>query len=133
MNAIFVALSAVVILSLGGIHMLYTFKGNKFMPREPGLRDDMERISPVISRETTMWKAWIGFNASHSLGAILFGLLYGYLALKQPDLLFASSFLQGLGLATLLVFLWLAKTYWFRIPLIGIGIALALYVIGMVL
>ena len=25
-------------------------------------------------------KAWIGFNISHSLGALLFGVIYGYLA-----------------------------------------------------
>jgi hypothetical protein len=53
----------------------------------------MSATAPVISRETTMWKAWIGFNASHSLGAILFGLVYGYLALAHPAFLFPIPFL----------------------------------------
>ena len=25
----------------------------------------LRAVSPVITRETTMWQAWIGFNASH--------------------------------------------------------------------
>ncbi len=28
----------------------------------------MQQVSPVITRQTTMWKAWVGFNASHSYG-----------------------------------------------------------------
>ena len=28
----------------------------------------------MITPQTTLWRAWIGFNASHSLAAILFGL-----------------------------------------------------------
>jgi hypothetical protein len=27
-------------------------------------------VSPVISRKATIWRAWVGFNASHSFGAI---------------------------------------------------------------
>lgn len=71
------------------------------MPRDPALQARMREVSPVISRETTMWKAWIGFNASHGLGAVLFGLVYGYLALAHPAVLFQSAFLLGLGLCLL--------------------------------
>ena len=28
----------------------------------------MMTVSPVISRETTMWRVWVGFNATHSFG-----------------------------------------------------------------
>jgi hypothetical protein len=86
------ALSAAIILTLGIIHLAYTFWGPKLTPRDPALQTTMSEIAPVITRETTMWKAWIGFNASHSLGAILFGLVYGYLALLHPGFLFQSRF-----------------------------------------
>jgi hypothetical protein len=82
----------------------------------------------VISRQTTMWKAWVGFNASHSFGAILFGLVYGQLALVQPRVLFGSPFLLAVGLALLCGHTFLAKRYWFKTPFRGILIALALYV-----
>lgn len=48
-----------------------------------------------------MWKAWVGFNASHALGAILFGLVYGYLALLHLAFLFQSWFLLAVGFALL--------------------------------
>ena len=59
-------------------------------------------MSPVITRETTMWKAWVGFNASHSFGAILFGTAYGYLSIAHEGFLFESQFLLSLGLLFLL-------------------------------
>jgi len=130
--SLLMATSAAIILLLGCVHLVYTFRGNKLHPREPSLLTEMERVAPVISRETTMWKAWIGFNASHSLGAILFGLLYGYLAMAAGSFLFESTFILAVGLAMLASLLVLAKRYWFSIPLYGIGFALLLYVAGIV-
>ena len=93
----------------------------------------MKLISPIISRQTTMWRAWTGFNASHSAGAMLFGLIYAYLAMFHFDVLSQSSFLTILGGLFLVSFLVLAKLYWFRVPLVGIGISLFLYLIGFAL
>jgi len=78
---ILVGASALIPLVLGSIHLLYTFWGPKLLPRDPGLVDAMKASTLVITRETTVWKAWIGFNATHSVSLMLFGLLYGYLAL----------------------------------------------------
>jgi hypothetical protein len=79
-----------------------------------------------------MWKAWIGFNASHSLGAILFGTMFGYLALQQPALLLHSYFLGFSGLIVLCAYLAMAKLYWFARPFQGISLALVCYVAGFV-
>jgi hypothetical protein len=122
-----VAASAAIILGLGLIHLLYTFRGPKLHPRDAELEVRMKNESPVLTRQTTMWKAWIGFNASHSCGAVLFGTVYGYLALAQSSLLFRSPFLLGVGLSFLLGYVMLAKAYWFSIPLWGIVVAAALY------
>ena len=56
-----------------------------------------------------MWRAWVGFNASHSMGLILFGLVFGFLALAQDHLLFHSPFLLFVGLAMLGGFVALCK------------------------
>ena len=120
--------SAAVLLALGLIHLLYTFRGPKLHPRDKELLQRMSVVAPVISRETTMWKAWVGFNASHSFGAILFGLIYGQLALLQPRVLFGSPFLLTVGLALLCGYTFLGKRYFFSVPFRAILIALALYV-----
>jgi len=121
------ALAAGIVGILGGLHLLYTFDGKKLKPRDTHLERQMELVSPEISRHTTMWQAWIGFNASHALGALLFALVYGYLGLWHPDFLFHSPFLVAVGFAALVSWTLLAKEYWFRIPLVGIALALALY------
>jgi hypothetical protein len=94
-------LSSGIIFTLGVVHLVYTFWGPKLTPRDPALQISMNQISPVISKETTMWRAWMGFNATHSMGAILFGLVFGYLALAHGQLLFQSLFMLAVGLAML--------------------------------
>jgi hypothetical protein len=51
-----VAVSAVIILLLGLIHLLYTFSGPKLWPRDSELHTRMQEVSPVITGQTTMWK-----------------------------------------------------------------------------
>ena len=122
-----IAVSAAVILLLGLLHLLYTFYGPKLLPRDPDLLARMREVSPVITRQTTMWKCWVGFNASHSLGAILFGVVYGYLSLVHAAFLFQSTFLLLFGLALLLGYVFLAKTYWFSVPFRGVLLATVVY------
>lgn len=120
--------SAGIILALGVLHLVYTFWGPKLTPRDPGLQVSMSQVSPVITKETTMWRAWVGFNASHSMGLILFGLIYCFLAITNSPLLFRSPFLLIVGLAMLGGLLALCKVYWFSVPFIGVGISLVCYV-----
>jgi hypothetical protein len=103
------------------------------IPRDPALQISMSQISPVITKETTMWRCWVGFNASHSMGLILFGLVFGYLALAHGQLLFQSPFLLVVGLAMLGGFAVLCKLYFFSVPLAGISISLACYLASMAL
>ncbi len=80
-----------------------------------------------------MWRAWVGFNVSHSMGAILFGLVFGFLALAHGPLLFQSPFLLIVGLAMLGGFVVLGKVYWFSAPFRGISMSLACYVASIAL
>ena len=130
---ILMVLSASIVLTLGVVHLVYTFWGPKLTPRDPALEISMSQISPVITKETTMWRAWVGFSASHSMGLILFGLVFGYLALAHGQLLFQSPFLLVVGLVMLLGLVVLCKVYFFRAPLAGVGISLACYVASIAL
>jgi hypothetical protein len=125
---VLMVLSAAVFLVLGTLHLVYTFRGPKLTPRDPELQEAMSRSSPVITSETTMWRAWVGFNASHSMGAMSFGLVYGFLAISHGELLFRSPFLLAVGLAMICGFFVLGKLYWFRVPFTGVCISLACYV-----
>jgi hypothetical protein len=106
-------LSAGIIFTLGVVHLVYTFWGPMLTPRDSALQIRMSQISPVITKETTMWRCWVGFNASHSMGLILFGLIFGFLALAHGQLLFQSPLLLVVGLAMLGGLVVLSKVYWF--------------------
>jgi hypothetical protein len=124
---ILLSASASIVLVLAGLHLLYTFRGPKLFPRDRALLEKMREVPLVISRQTTIWRAGVGFHASHSFGALLFGALYLYLALESTHFLARSPFLLGLGGAYLLGMAVLARLYWFNIPFAGISAALVLY------
>ena len=130
---ILMVLSASIIFSLGVIHLVYTFWGPKLTPRDPALQISMNEISPVITKETTMWRAWMGFNATHSMALILFGLVFGFLALAHDELLFRSPYLLVVGLAMLGGLVVLCKVYFFSAPLTGVCISLACYIASIAL
>ena len=132
-SRLFMLLSAGVVLMLGIIHLVYTFSGTKLMPRDPSLQVSMSLTTPVITKETTMWRCWVGFNATHSIGLILFGLVFGYLALAQPRVVFESWFLLTTGMATLAALAVLSRMYFFNAPLLGISIASICYVVSVAL
>ena len=127
-KTILAATSALIPLVLGTLHLTYTYRGPKLLPRDPGVIDAMKGTTMVITRETTVWNAWIGFNTTHSMSLILFGAVYGYFAIARPDVLFGSPFLQAVGIVTLAAFLVLSRACFFSIPLAGMATATALYV-----
>ena len=126
-------LSASILLTLGTMHLAYTFWGTSLAPRDPALQVSMSSISPILTKETTMWRCWMGFNASHSMGLILFGLIYGYLALAHDQLLFRSPFLLVVGLAMLACLVFVCRLYFFRAPLMGVSISFVFYAVSIVL
>jgi hypothetical protein len=130
---ILMVLSASIVLTLGIIHLVYTFWGPNLTPRDPTLQVSMSQTSPVITKETTMWRCWVGFNASHSMALILFGLVFGFLALAHDELLFHSPFLLVVGLAFLVGSVVLCKVYFFTVPLRGMSISLTCYAASIVL
>ena len=124
--------SAAILFLIGLLHLRDTFHGHKLWPRDAELQERMSTVSPIITSKMTMWKAWVGFNASHSFGALLFGVVYGYLALMHSEFLFDSLFLLGVGLVLLCGYAFLGKRYWFSIPFRGILLSLSLYVLALI-
>lgn len=130
---VLMVVSASIVLTLGVVHFIYTFWGQNLTPRDHALQISMSQVSPVITKETTMWRCWVGFNASHSMGLILFGLIFGFLAVAHSQVLFQSPFLLVVGLAMLGGVVVLCKAYFFAAPFGGISVSLACYIASIVL
>jgi|SRR5215469_606237 len=124
--------SAAIILFIGSVHLTYTAFTHKLDPADGRLETAMRGTAMRISGQTTMWNVWTGFNFSHSLGLILFGLVYAYLVICRWEVLHNSFFLAILGLLVLLSYVVLSRVFWFRAPFLDVSGATVLYLAGLV-
>ncbi len=122
---------------LGLLHAIYTicdiYRPRHLAPMNQAVIDQMAAAGVRLARgRTNMWDAWLGFNLSHGLGAVIFGLVC----------VGAGVFARRLALpkATLLIpvlvgviYFMLAIRFWFRVPAVGIGIGTGFLIMGWVL
>src|SRR6201997_4932986 len=76
MSAILLILGGAVFGMLGAIHAIYTFldltNPRRLVPVDPSVAHAMAHSALRLSGgRTDMWRAWIGFNFSHSLGLLI--------------------------------------------------------------
>jgi hypothetical protein len=118
---------------LGTIHLLYTFFTKNFSVRDKNVEEGMKTSFPVLTKQTTMWKAWIGFNASHSIGAIFFGLTNIFLAIDYFEVLQGSVFMLLITCFVSLFYLFLGIKFWFSVPRTGILISVFCFIIASII
>jgi len=118
---------------LGFVHLVYTFFTDKFDPYHSNVTTAMKSTSPILTKETTVWCAWVGFNASHSVGIIVFAAIYIPLAFSHIELIADNSWFAVLPSIVGVSFLLLAKNYWFKIPFFGFLISTLCFVGAFVL
>jgi len=96
-------------------------------PRDPSLRKAMQQDSVLLTRRTTVWLAWVGFNLSHSLGAVLFGGVV--ILIGRTQAVFEAQATLFLPFAALVsgLYLALAIRFWFRTPIIGLALSSACF------
>ena len=124
---------SLIFIVLGSMHLLYTFFTNKFSSKNEKVITEMKSSSPILTKETTIWKAWIGFNASHSIGAMFIGVMNIYVAHNFFTVLQNDFFFFTFNILTIGFYLLLAKRYWFRIPFFGILLTLICFLTSFIL
>lgn len=129
MSEILLLVAGGIFVVLGFLHALYTLaderRPRRIVPDDPAVRDAMGATGVRLARGgTTMWRAWIGFNLSHALGAVLFGALVMLLGVSWTDPA-PPRFVLLLPLGVTLLYLVLSVRYWFRIPTAGILVSSA--------
>lgn len=118
---------------LGSAHLLLTFFSNKFEAHDPAVTQGMRDSTLVLTRDTTVWRARIGFNASHSLGALLVPGFLIPLAIQDFQVIEQSLWFTVLPSFISLGYLILAWRYWFIIPLVGTAVATATFITAAIL
>ena len=122
---------------LGAIHILYSLMDvrmpKKLTPHDDSVRLAMQKSTLALTRQTTVWRAWLGFNISHGIGVLFFGVIFLTLALDDFTLMSRVWLLPCLAVAVSTSYLVLSVKYWFRIPAVGSGIGAACFVAALVL
>lgn len=124
---------SIILVILASLHLYYTFFTNKFSSRNQRVVDEMKFSFPNLTRKTAMWKAWIGFNASHSAGGIFIGLSNFYIAANYFSIFNTDHVFFLFNILTIGFYLWLAKRYWFGIPFFGILVTFICFILSYIL
>lgn len=133
----FVAVGAGIFLVLGLAHGALTLgdlrRPRAFTPTDERVRDAMLGARLALHPRANLWRAWLGFNLSHSLGLIVFGgtLLAG--ASSFFPVFSGSAVLQAATVAIATAYFVLAIGFWFWVPVLGTGVGLLLLLVGAVL
>jgi hypothetical protein len=121
---------------LGVLHTIYTLldlrNPRRLAPVDPSVAHAMANSALRLSGgRTDMWRAWIGFNFSHSLGLLLVAGLALWAGFRFKTLP-VSIILPALTLIGC-VYLVLALLYWFRAPAIGVAVGTGCFAAAWVL
>ncbi|MDH3232334.1 MAG: hypothetical protein OEQ29_02320 [Alphaproteobacteria bacterium] len=136
MKYVFIA-GALPFLLLGSLHIIYTLMDER-QPRRLTQRDHdlvkrMRSNTLALTKETTVWRAWIGFNLSHGLGVVLFAVAMIYMAALHFEPVRASAPIVLIAAPVIAaIYVGLSIRYWFSIPAIGSGLGAGLLLAGAV-
>jgi len=108
---------------LGFLHAVFTLMDERsprrLAPDDPAVTAAMQTSKMRLSHgATTMWKAWISFNLTHSLAAMLFGTACFIVAAHLGLFVFSPWALFALAVVSLL-FAIIGLRYWFGVPRAG--------------
>jgi hypothetical protein len=96
-------------------------------PSDPQLAEAMTRSGLRLTRRTDMWRAWVGFNLSHSLGVVVFAAFVFVTGRSAPAFAAEAHISIPFALVVAAVYLWLARLYWFRTPFLGCLLSVVLF------
>jgi hypothetical protein len=130
-------IAGLIYIVLGTLHAVYTLLDirdpKRIVPDDAAVMTAMEHSRIRLTRgEATMWQGWVGFNLSHSLGALMFGAACWIVAACFRVFAFSPWVLAVLT-AISAAYLLLARRYWFRIPVLGTASATGCILLGWLL
>ena len=128
LGALLYAAGGAIFCVLGTLHAVYMLmdlrRPRRLVPSDPALIAAMAGSRVRLAGDATdMWRAWIGFNLSHSLGALLFGAT----AIAWPGVAAGHAALAWLPAAVAALYLAIGLRFWFSVPNAGIAAAMVAF------
>ncbi len=106
-----------IFLLLGIVHAILTLRDlsnpRTFTPTDASVRTAMQSSQLAIHPNTNLWKAWLGFNLSHSLGILLFGGELFCIGLFQFTLFAHNLLIQSVVILVSAAYFVMSLCFWF--------------------
>ena len=109
------ATGSFILMIMGTLHLYGTLFTPFMHPRNEKLIPEMKLATLKMSDKLTLWKSWIGFNATHSAGVIFLGASNLYITSKYGEILQHDLILPSLTIVVVSFYCWVAWRYWFKI------------------
>lgn len=135
MNQLVLACAGAIYCGLGVLHGALTASSaaRAFSPIDQHLREAVQSAPLRLHPDLRFWDAWVGFNWSHGLGLIVFGLMLMLFA-GELHPLYRTGIAPPIGIALIAcAYFALAVRYWFWVPAAGTGLAALLVLLALVL
>jgi hypothetical protein len=119
---------------LGLAHALLAIRDlrtpSSFAPTDDNVRLAMVDARLRLAPQTTIWRSWLGFNLSHSLGLVVFGGLLTEAAVRDFDFVARGPFLRTTSVVVALLYFWMAVRFWFWLPVTLSAVGAACFVVS---
>jgi hypothetical protein len=109
----------------GSLTLLDALAPRFFTPVDDQVRLAMARTSVRLTARMRLWPAWLGFNFSHSLGLVCFGLSLLLISSLQPELVLGFTPLSALAAGASVAYFALAVRFWVHIVAFGAALSFA--------
>jgi hypothetical protein len=93
----------------------------------------MARGRVLLTKRVDVWSGWVGFNLSHSLGAVAFGAFVLLLGRSAESFAGQAAYAVPLAAAVSGAFLAIGVRYWFRTPIVGCAFAFGCFALSWIL
>ncbi|MEL6612899.1 MAG: hypothetical protein AAFQ53_12440 [Bacteroidota bacterium] len=123
---------------LGVAHALLTLtskrEGGGMTPTDPRVQEAMGVVGGLglaPDLQTTLWRAWVGFNLSHALGLVVSGLVIGLPPLLGSSVPLENAWWLVAALALPTTYSIVSARYWFQQPTTALSLATLLICAGL--
>ncbi len=128
MPEVLLAIGGGIFLVLGSLHGVLTLRDlshpRAFTPTDSAVREAMQGARLALNPRANLWKAWLGFNLSHSLGVALFGGVVLVIAVFHIGFFTDNPIVQVAFVVIAAAYLVLSMFFWFWGPAVGSALSL---------
>lgn len=132
MSEALLVLGGSIFFAMGSLHGILTLRDvarpRAFTPTDDAVREAMQGARVAFNPRINLWKAWLGFNLSHSLGVALFGAVSLTMGLFHFELFAENPVVQVAVVSTAGAYLALSLAFWFSGPALGSALSLLCFV-----